>query len=164
MSTRNRKMRNRVSNSERWQHRDDFKEKLGNDRKEKGEEERPYVCVLENSCETAFKDAAALRQHVRCVHVDGKNLRISRCLCLVNDALGLIVDLVVVQYLQITFRLHVIIPSGYLQITRHSLQLNYFTLTLDRNWRNFDMYDIDSSLFSSIYFTLIPESHPLKSS
>ena len=33
----------------------DFKEKLGNDRKEKGEKARPYVCVLESSCETVFK-------------------------------------------------------------------------------------------------------------
>ena len=75
--------------------KNEFKEKLGNDRKEKGQEARPWVCVLESNCEAAFKDEASLHRHVRYVHGDGENLRITRCSLLVNEALSLIVNLVI---------------------------------------------------------------------
>ncbi len=51
----------------------EFKEKLGKDRKERGEEARPWVCVLDK-CESAFKTKGPLVQHVRHAHGDGENL------------------------------------------------------------------------------------------
>ena len=41
---------------------DDFKEKLGNDRKEKGEEARPYVCVLQSTDVVSFVFAPWFRR------------------------------------------------------------------------------------------------------
>ena len=51
----------------------EFKEKLGNDRKERGEEARPWVCVF-GKCEAAFKSEDDLRSHVRYAHATGENL------------------------------------------------------------------------------------------
>ena len=50
----------------------DFKKKLGNDRKEQGQEARPYVCVRQ-ACEATFKWPQELQAHVRYVHGDGEN-------------------------------------------------------------------------------------------
>ena len=51
----------------------EFKEKLGNDRKERGESARPFVCVVDQ-CESVFRARKALVEHVRDVHGDGENL------------------------------------------------------------------------------------------
>ena len=51
----------------------EFKEKLGNDRKERGEEARPWVCVF-GKCEAAFKSRSNLVVHVKYVHGEGENL------------------------------------------------------------------------------------------
>ena len=50
----------------------EFKEKLGKERKERGEEARPFVCVVDK-CESTFKTKGDLVHHVRYVHGDGEN-------------------------------------------------------------------------------------------
>jgi len=51
----------------------EFKEKLGNDRKERGEVARPFVCLV-GQCQSAFESREGLVRHVRDVHGDGENL------------------------------------------------------------------------------------------
>jgi hypothetical protein len=69
----------------------EFKEKLGNDRKERGEVARPFVCVV-GQCVSAFKARKALVQHVRDVHGDGENLN-------QNDIVIMSLDMSLTYYL-----------------------------------------------------------------